>query len=560
MDIPDKIQKGPSPFSGLELDAAKIIFNHLLLTCKNLSIFPHNNATCINSMNQFHTQLSGFLQRYGSLKFEIERERIIFKEGMISQGITQEGSLHFTLFQVGIRWLEFLPGIEPEESLTILKILGKYFKSPVADGDIVTAFWEAQFPHLQYEVADFIWGAEFEKIDDISNLTAEKETGERRKIYRDEPEIQGEQGLKLANLLLTPQEKENLKEMVLQEGKEDMASYLDVLMDSLLGHREKENFNLILGVLSEELKVSLDKKDFFASFNIMHGLQNILEMIRGEIPWAGQFIETFFENVSLEVPDILMKNWQNIDPKDSGILGQIFKYLSPKAIPTLVSLLEHDQPAPLRVILSEAILSLASKDINPLETVLDQVGEKAIEKLIPIMIKLEGDQSLRCLMRLARHPSAHVRNEAAKSILRRDPAYVKEIFSMIDLMEETTRLMILNQLGRSRYVAAEDLLLSYLRNIKFTKNETDFIFLCFKTLGKCGSSKSVPFLREMLFNGGLMPGFRNSVLRIGATLALVLLNNPEAESVLGEAGRSLNPGLRMVIKKIKREMRPRGRS
>ncbi len=120
-----------------------------------------------------------FLHKYGTLRLEIERERIISKGGLISEGLPDEGTLHFTLFQVGIRWLEFMVGIELEELHDILIILDKYTKlSAEPEGDIVTAFWEAQFPHMQYEVAEFSWGGDPEElVNGISDLTGEKAVG-----------------------------------------------------------------------------------------------------------------------------------------------------------------------------------------------------------------------------------------------------------------------------------------------------------------------------------------------------------------------------------------------
>ena len=137
----------------------KEFLQSLLLACKNLSLYPHGHTICMNSINQLHLQLGAFLHKYGTLRLEIERERIISNDGLISEGLPDEGTLHFTLFQVGIRWLEFMTGIELEELNDILIILDKYTKlAAEPEGDIVTAFWEAQFPHMRYEVAEFSWG------------------------------------------------------------------------------------------------------------------------------------------------------------------------------------------------------------------------------------------------------------------------------------------------------------------------------------------------------------------------------------------------------------------
>ena len=149
-----------------------------------------------------------------------------------------------------------------------------------------------------------------------------------------------------AKLALTPQEKVILKEMILQEEDADLSSYLDALMDSLLQHREKENFEIILEVLSEEFTGSLARGDFIVTLKILQGLRYVLDICQAEIPWAGLLIEEFFLNASgLESLAPLKEVWRHLDSENTGIVGQIFKLLNPQAIHTLVSLLPQNQPA-----------------------------------------------------------------------------------------------------------------------------------------------------------------------------------------------------------------------
>jgi hypothetical protein len=555
-----KVQDRPFPSlkntaSEEEEIAAKKIFSSLLLVCKNISIYPPGHTTTIDSINLFHVHLREFLNKYGDLRFEIERDRITFKGAVISKGFPEEGSVHFALFQVGIRWLKFLPGIEIQELQGILNIIDKYSKLYAeADGDIVTDFWEAQFPHMEYEVAEFSWVEEKEEPKDISGLTQEKAVDQAPKDYRDEPDAMESLDLDQASLVLTEKEIKILKEMIRREEGDDPASFLDVLLDSLLQHRDPENFKVILGVLSEEFKNSLIQKDFIDSFRILHGLRTVLDFCRAETPWAAQSLEAFFLNISLESRGPLVEVWGRLGSEDAGILGQVFKFFDPQAINTFIFLLPQTKSTSLRQILVDSILLLASQDMGLLERILNKADEKLIKNLVPVFVKLEGDQAMSYLMGLARHPSDQVRQEAVKGILRRDPARLKEIFDLIDNLEEGVRLLILEQMGRSRDESVEELILEYVQKLTFRKKDIDYLYACFKTLGKCGSARSIPFLRETLFKGGILPGFRITVHRRGAGTALVLLNNPEAEKVLKEAGRSLNPSLRIVVRKISREL------
>ena len=538
-----------------ELIAIKRIFASLLLANKNLSLYPHGHSICVNSINELHAQLIAFLHKYGTLRLEIERDRIVSCGDAISSGFPDEGTLNFTLFRDGIRWLEFMDGIEQREIHDILLIINKYTKlSAEPEGDIVTAFWEAQFPHMHYEVADFFWGGDQEIGNRISDLTAEKGAVPLREKNLEGLEFQSYPAIDQASLALTPQEKARLKEMICLDEEADLTSYLDALLDSLLQHREKETFSIILEVLAEEFTGSLARREFIVTLKILQGLRYVLDICKEEIPWAGPSIEEFLVAASdIESLSPLKEGWKDIDSEEAETLGQIFKLLNPQAIRTLVFLLPQTQPTPLYQMLLDSISCLSSRDMRPLESLLDNSDDKIVEKLVPVIVNLEGEQSLKYLMKLTHHPSERVRRESVKGIFKRDPVHVKDIFNLIDDKEDSIRQLVLKQLGQSRDDVVEELLLSYLRKTKFSNNEENHVILCFRALGKCGSSRSVTFLRETLLRWGWMPGFWRSAHRRGAAIALKTLGIPEAEQVLKDAVRSLFPGLRGIVRKVMRE-------
>jgi hypothetical protein len=546
------IGNGPSAD---ELNAIKKIFASLQLANKNLSLYPQGHSICVNSINQLHAQLTAFLHTYGTLRLEIERERILSRSAGISSGVPEEGTLHFTLFRDGIQWLEFMDGIEQKELHDFLLIVNNYTKlSAEPEGDIVTALWGAEFPHMQYEVAEFFWDGNQHTGNRTFDLTAEKSAAPLREKNLEGTEIKGDPAIDQASLALTPQEKARLKEMICLEEEADLTSYLDALLDSLLQHRVKETFSIIMEVLAEEFTVSLARREFFATLKILQGLQYVLDICKEEIPWAGPSIEEFTLTVSGSESLSPLKNvWKDIASEEAEILGQICKLLNPQAIRTLIFLLPETQPMPLRQMLLDSISHLCSRDIRPLESLLNNSDHKLVEKLVPMVVNLEGEQSLKYLFKLARHPSQRVRHEAVKGILKRDPAHVKDIFNLIDDKTDSIRQLVLKHLGQSRNDVFEELLLTYLRKTTFGKNEENHAFLCFRALGKCGSSRSVPFLRETLLRGQWMPGFWRSTQRRGAAIALKTLEIPEAEQVLKDAGRSLFPGLRSIVSKVIQE-------
>jgi HEAT repeat protein len=154
-------------------------------------------------------------------------------------------------------------------------------------------------------------------------------------------------------------------------------------------------------------------------------------------------------------------------------------------------------------------------------------------------------------VKLVHHKSAYVRQEVLKTVLKQGHVPIKEIFSLIDDRDESIRRLMLKHLGQSRDRTAEDLLLRYLESGKPTNADSGHVIACYTALGQCGSSKSLPFLRQTLLGSGWFPSFGVSVHREGAAVALSKMRTKEAQQILEKAGRSLSPGLRRIVRKVK---------
>lgn len=537
------------------LKETRKVYAGMLLASKNLSLYPTGHSIAVKSIKQFHEKLESYLHRYGYLRLEIERNRIVSLDEEISSGPPEEGTLPFMLFRDGIRWIEFTQGIDLEEIKSFLTIVNQHMiLSAEPEGDIVTNIWEAQFTHIQYDVADFFVNADGEMKDSISSFKAEPDLTEPReenlgeKHYTRQPEIDPVQ------LILSPQEKEQLQEMIRYEEEADFSSYVNALLDILLLYRDEESFRTILEVLSEEFTGTLAREEFDISLKIVWGLRKIVEQYRKQMPWAVPIAENFFQKVSdVDSLSPILQIWNHIHAEQTDILEQIFKYLDPQAIHTLALLLADEPSRRQRQIVSDAMIALAGKNMRPLEDLLNHSDDKLVENLIPIIVKLDNEKSLRCLMKLLHRDSSLIREKAIRAIMDRALVPIREVFKWIDDPDEIVRRLVLRQLGKTRDHDAEELFLAYLKNTKFTKDQSDHVMVCFKTLGRCGSLHSIPYLRETLLHRKWMPGFWRALYRKGAAVALEALTIPESEQLLEKAHRSLHPILRSVFRDISKE-------
>jgi hypothetical protein len=541
-----------------EMEATKKIVASLLLARKNYSLYPEGHSICVNSLNHTHSQLDAYLHKYKDLRLEIQRDQLLSQGEIIYSGPPEEGTLPFILFRDGVRWLQFTEGIEPDELREIIKIINKYsIISDESEGDIVTAFWETQLPHVDYEVVDFSWEAEQEvDLMPCSDMDVEDEKpASLRESNLADWEPLADPPIDKSSIAITNEEQIMIQEMVRAEEEADPTEYLDALFDSLLGHREKENFESILEVLSEEFKSSLARRSFDISLKILKNLQYVSHTCVSEIPWTRQFIEDFLLAVSSpRYLASLQEVWQDIETGQINTVKQLLMLLQPEAIHTLADILLQDQSLKLRAMLEEVITALASRDHRMLGSLLKSPDERLVQILIHVLVGLRGEQSLKDLMKLVRHPSEHVRQEALKGLIQRVPVHTREIFKLIDDKDEYIRSMILKQIGRSRDHVVEGLLLDYLEHSEFKKADYERVIACFVALGQCGSTRSIPFLKQTLLHWGWMPGFWRSAHRKGAAMALTILGMNESMQVLKDAGRCFYPTVRRIVRKVKKEL------
>lgn len=548
-------QPGPSSPGPVdeEWQAAQKVLTSLQLTRKNYSLYPEDHVNCKRALEQFWLQLETFLQTHGNLRVEIEKDRLTFQGEEILTEPPEDGNLPFTLFRDGIQWLEFQDGTDTKEVEEFLRILNKYrVLTDEPEGDLVTAFWEAGLQHIQVEVADFFWGAEpeadfeippaKEDVDSLLSEEEEQESSEQEPVVSIDP----------ATLELTPEEEAELQEMVrLEEKRDPTADYLNALLDSLLELREKENFDPILESLEEEFHDSLARRDFEATLKILKSLHHVRHVCESETTWAIPIIDNFFLTASSSLSlRPLQAAWSEMDTGQIEKIKEILLALQPEAIHTLGSMLLQTPSLRLQQMLTEVILSLASRDLRPLEAMLDRPEEDLVQKLVLVVSSLGGERPIQILAKMVHHSSARVRQAAVKGLLRRGPASIKELFHLIEDEDDSVRRLILHHMGKERNEVSETLLLEYLEQGKIKGSDDKHIIACFRTLGRCGSPRSIPFLRQTLLGRAWLPDLRSSAYRQGAALALQTMRIKGAQQVLEDASRSLKPGVRRIARKV----------
>jgi hypothetical protein len=552
-----------------ELQAVEAVIASVVMAAKNYSMYPESHATCQNSLQTVKSRIDAFIENYGDLRFEVTKDRLLYRTETVQQDDPKTGELAFPLFRDGIEWLEFKQGLELFEISGFFKIYNDYkMLQEEAEGDLVTALWEMDFPHLQYSATDVLWKAE--TLTDFStfNVTDRETPDAAMQEQADDDQQNGAHtgedpdagaGLALSTMdrtiwQLTPEESHILSQMVAEEERQlGTQDVLDVLELILRTQNQPEDYSIILEFIKEEFKNALAHGNFQIALEFLESLQQSYKACKIEKPWALPLLGRFFINISgSQVLAVLKKVLPSFDTQDMEritVFRRLFLRFPPAAITALAPLLLDKLSMPMERQLMELIGSLALKDIHPLEQLLDRPEETLVKKLVFILGHIKGEKSEQILLRMTRHESARVRLEALKALTRRDVNMTDKLFPLIDDPVLPIRRIIWKYLENHQDPETGNLIRNYLDHKKIRREDHEQILNCYKTLVRCDSNYFFPFLRESLISRGLDFSFDRSMRRRGAALALLELDTEEAQEVLGQASKSLFPNVRYAYRK-----------
>jgi HEAT repeat protein len=536
-----------------ELQAVKDVIASFLVSLKNFGLYPENHAICQKCLTNVFDRLGAFLNTYDSMRLDLEKERLLYQSEIVFQESAGEENLAFFLYRDGIRWVEFKKGLKSKEIRGFLNILNCYRTvQEDPEGDLVTALWEAHFPNIRYKASDIYWDSEPLLELNLLSMGEAKSFGENVSEEEQENSLSttlrsSEKGL----FKLNADEIAKLREMIIEEENRDIVKdLLDLASVLLKDQGNKKDLEAFLQFIKNEIKVALTQENFQLAHKTLNGLHKMRLASKTENPWA----ISIFNNVikSISDPNILSKILPILEKAELNrfkLIRQFLVLLHSNAILTLGPMLSQIRSISVQQQLLEIIEIMARRDLQPLEQLLSSNDEYVVRSLVYIAGRIPGKKANQILLKMIHNPSERVRKQAIKHLIAKESVSLEIIFPFIEDSSKSIRQLILDYLKQNKPEKGEALLIDYLQQKRFLLNNHQHIIACYKTLGKCGSSKSIPFLQKLLFKRRWLPDFRGSIHQQGSVIALIGLETKEARRLLQKASRSFFPNVRIVYRR-----------
>jgi hypothetical protein len=143
----------------------------MVVTMKNMALYPESNQTHYESVASLHRWLSGFLKLNSPLVLEVGEDHLIGPDGsIVYQERPANKILAAPLFRDGIQAIIFDDGLSEAELRAFLNILLKFRGQTGSSEDVLIGrLWEASFAYIRYTIA-----TEYEQYAADSDFAAPK--------------------------------------------------------------------------------------------------------------------------------------------------------------------------------------------------------------------------------------------------------------------------------------------------------------------------------------------------------------------------------------------------
>lgn len=551
---------------------ARNLINLLLLAWKICGLYPDGHTASIKAIENLMAGFRDFFSINDTLPVMVERNRLLCGKTIVHE-VPPEAPFEdivFPLYRDGIKLLTFRKGLQMNELVYFFQTLNKHrILMEEAEGDVVTGLIDGDLAHIDFETVDIFW--EDYPLLDFSDLNFKPPDGDKYsdhdQLSSDQQAMEAHRSETYAKSIADPSlssslweisqaERKELQKMVQEEEHWDNTEdVFDVLLVILQSQTDRDNFSSVLDFILEEVVDSIEQGEFKQLLNLFQALHHMLyKDVSAGLGWTHPLINRFFEDLSKpEMFDLLTGELMVLNDGDTEkiqALRQVLLYFSPEVISSLGPVILRSGSAPVRRMLMEVIGYLSLRDMGPIEKIYEQQDRALGEKLLPVACRFKGGRSIKLFFKMTRHPSKNVRREAVRILLSSDPQYVQKLFFLIDDTSDSVRKDILGAIAKQRSTELESMLLKYLAD-NIDRQTPEHIRACYEALGSCGSTSSVPFLREILLGRGwdLFKKSEKTILREGAANALALLDNQEALDILQTASKSKFKVIRLACQR-----------
>lgn len=543
-----------------QLQEAKTVVDKLILAAKNTAFYPINHSISQKSVAELYHYLSDYTRNYGALVLEMGKGEILFQGHRVYQNPDLQNNPAYLCFRDGLKWLSFSEGVEQREILAFLDILKNHgVLEEESKGDIITCLWEAELPNIKYRTTNAIW--KNEKLLDLPNLKIiDSQSGQPSEEstdggYNAEDTLQ--QGLDGSNeekvIELLPEEMTRIHQLVEEEESRDFdQDVFDVLLVILKEQRESEDFATVLDIIKESFKRTIAQGEFLYAAKFLTQLYQVRQTYQKSGTWALAHLDDFLLTISgpqvLSLLNDALPRIKAGDNQKKESLEKMLCQLRPESMISIGQMLPRIKDNKLTTVLIRVIKHHASNDPRPLIHLARHTAPAIKKTAIFVMGYISNPDVLPVITEATRSTDSTLRKTAVQALARKSPPLYDQLLPFIKDRQAEIREIVFNFLVQKPDQETETTILNHLAQSNFRRRHRSSLILLYQALGRCKGDMAKAYLSQQLFAAPWHIGSLRNTHRLGAAMALMTINNPDAESLVKKASKSMWPPVRRAVR------------
>ena len=463
-----------------EITSVKRILKLLDKTAKSNRTYGSTNPVAQKFSQQLFEEMTGHLTSYERLSFLIQRSDLVFKDIVVYQTDKDSGSenIAFKLYADGIRELVFHQGLAQEDLSFFLDSLWGSTDPNQDDDDIVTRLWSRNLSTITLVTAEELsqtstGGDGSIRIDGVMNSSdstlrelLDKERSKNSRPGNGSESGQGKEGgaanrpsrfqSGLAGYEVSDEELAALATEIEAERRQDSLLYLlDLLTVILASEKSPVLLTKLLNLWSHVVDSLVREGKWTVLENVL-GLLHETDSVRPDLGEEHrQQLMSILDGLGRAEKVKAVETYLNRTPDaNTQGLSTILLMMKPDSVPALCSLLANLTSGPHQGIVSEALMTLAKDQPEPVLRGLADRRPTYVRNLLSILMNWNDPKFADPVEKLIRHPDVQVRKDVVRAIGSFRPSgNGSKLVSLVSDTEESVRLAALKLLMSGQYTS-----------------------------------------------------------------------------------------------------------
>jgi HEAT repeat protein len=531
---------------------------------RGLRLYPADHPSARQAVDGLMEAVSAHLNELGPLVLRVEETRLLQEDEQVYSFTGSRDNLAFLLFRDGIRSISFFPGLEVAELDTFLNCLAHADDLAAIEHDLATAFWEQDFAHMDYLVADPFLGGEVlrEGTIDVLREMVLRRLDETTSTEVSEPDSAGSLlspveslGLDPGALALTQAETE-LSERTVTEGSDVLGDFVVVLLELAAhealaagGSQPAENDPALVRSLAAVVDHHLENRDL-DGLNDLIGRLRVLEMA-GRRP-AGLVDAVVAGVVTAQRLGALLEKGIEGQSEDTSRAERFLEAVLPGALPMVLELLVQTEDRAARKTLLAALRMQDGVPGRLIWPLMQDLRWYVVRNAVHLMAGSPEPELPTRLERLLRHADTRVRREVVRTLDSLEGSRpVPALLKALNDEDSSVRILAARSLGHRDGAGGQAALLTHVLPGSFDNRPGEEIEAFTLALATLGGEEAVSILDTLWRRQHLRA--RALPVRVAALRALAAIPSEKAAMVLAEAARSREAPVRQAAERMLRK-------